>query len=95
MPWWASPATVVNSPPKATRELVMAAPKAPKTPLAVGAQLWRLPPEVLRAARWPRPVPPTVVKWPPTYRIEEDTARASTSPLVWTFQMGAPPVVGP
>jgi hypothetical protein len=36
-----------------------------------------------------------VVKWPPTYRIEEETARASTSPLVWTFQTGVPPAVGP
>ena len=52
-------------------------------------------PEVRRAARWPRPDPPTLVKWPPTYRIEEEMARASTSPLVATFQTGVPPTVGP
>ena len=48
-PWWAVPLMVVNSPPNATRELVMAAPKAPKTPLASGAQDSR-PPEEVRAA---------------------------------------------
>ena len=59
-PWWAAPPMWRNSPPKATRLPVMAASKAPKTPLATGAQLCRVPPEVRSAARWSRGDAPTL-----------------------------------
>ena len=72
----------------------MAAPKAPKTPLAPGFQGWTLPPEVRRAADG-RGRPADAGEVAAHVQEEEETARASTSPLVPTFQTGVPPTLGP